>query len=69
VLFRSVYLASAADVEGLTCRYFQTGQHLRLGKVNTRGTMTRSSAETYDKEVAARLWEISQKLTGLPDTV
>jgi NAD(P)-dependent dehydrogenase (short-subunit alcohol dehydrogenase family) len=59
-----VYLASAAELEGLTCRYFQTGQHLRLGRVNTKGTMTRSSAETYDEEVAGKLWTISEKLTG-----
>jgi NAD(P)-dependent dehydrogenase (short-subunit alcohol dehydrogenase family) len=64
-----LYLASSAELDGLTCRYFQTGQHLKLARVNTKGTMTRSSAETYDKEVAAKLWEMSQKLTGLNDTL
>jgi len=64
-----VYLASAGELEGLTCRYFQTGQHLKPARVNTKGTMTRSSAETYNSEVAARLWEHSKKLTGLHYTV
>ncbi len=64
-----LYLASSPELEGLTCRYFQTGQHLKLARVNIKGTMTRSSAETYDKEVAVKLWEISEKLTGLNNTM
>lgn len=60
-----LYVATSQDLDGITCCYFQTGQHLKLSRVRTKSTMTRSSAETYDREVAARLWEASEKLTGV----
>lgn len=64
-----IYLASSPELEGFTCRYFQTGQHLKLSKVNTKGAMKGSSPETYDQNIAVKLWEVSKKLTGLYDTV
>lgn len=60
-----VYLVSAPELNGLTCRYFQTGQHLKTARVNTKGTMTRSSGETYNHDVADRLWKMSERLTGI----
>jgi retinol dehydrogenase 14 len=60
-----LYLACSPDVEGLSCRYFQTGQHLKFQKVSARGTEGRSSSETYDKALAAKLWQVSEKLTGM----
>lgn len=53
----NVYLASSGEVAGLTGKYF----------VNCKAV--RSSDESYDHEIAARLWSISLELTGLPDLV
>lgn len=60
-----LYVAISPDLDGVTCCYFQTGQHLKLSRVSTKHTITRSSPETYDREVAARLWRMSEKLTGV----
>jgi retinol dehydrogenase 14 len=49
-----VYLASSPDVEGVTGRFF-----LRQRARTTRPV-------TLDREVAARLWQISADLVGLP---
>lgn len=60
-----LYLASSDEVEDVSCSYFQTGQHLKFSKVKVKGAACKSSAQTYDREVAARLWEVSGKLTGI----
>lgn len=49
----SIYLASSPDVEGVTGKYFYKCKEKR----------PRSFAE--DDEAAKRLWELSEKLTGL----
>jgi len=49
----SVYLACSPEVEGVTGQYF------------TRCRSRRSSAVSYDPAAAARLWEISARMTGL----
>jgi retinol dehydrogenase 14 len=59
-----IYLACSPEVEGISCRYFQTKQHLKFQHVNPHGTITRSSKETYKTDVAKKLWTISEKLTG-----
>jgi NAD(P)-dependent dehydrogenase (short-subunit alcohol dehydrogenase family) len=48
----SVYLASSPDVEAVSGKYF----------VRKRATQT--SKESYNKEVARRLWEVSEAMTG-----
>jgi len=48
-----VYLASSPEVEGVTGKYF----------VNQRPVA--SSRESYDEAVARRLWEVSERLTGI----
>jgi len=48
-----IYLASSPEGERITGQYFVNGKP------------TRSNAESYDLAVAARLWEVSAKLTGL----
>jgi retinol dehydrogenase-14 len=48
----SVYLASSPEVEGVTGKYF------------VRKRAVASSPESYDAEVARRLWKISVQLTG-----
>jgi NAD(P)-dependent dehydrogenase (short-subunit alcohol dehydrogenase family) len=48
----SVYLASSPEVEGVTGRYFEDCHE------------TRSSDESYDAAAAARLWRVSEELTG-----
>jgi hypothetical protein len=50
----SIYLASAAEVEGITGKYF----------VDRRPAM--SSALSHDRELAGRLWQVSADLTGMP---
>jgi NAD(P)-dependent dehydrogenase (short-subunit alcohol dehydrogenase family) len=48
-----VYLASSPDAKGLN------GEYLEKLKVK------KSSDESYDEEIAQRLWDVSAKLTGL----
>jgi retinol dehydrogenase-14 len=50
----SIHLASAPDLEQVTGRYF------------ARSKPRRSSKRSYDQAAAARLWQISADLTGLP---
>jgi NAD(P)-dependent dehydrogenase (short-subunit alcohol dehydrogenase family) len=52
----SVYLASSAEVDGVTGRYF----------VNRKPA--RSNPNSYDTAAAARLWLVSEQLVGLPIT-
>jgi retinol dehydrogenase 14 len=49
-----VYLASSADVEGVSGRYF-AGRKAR-----------RSHESSYDTETTGRLWQVSTDLVGLP---
>jgi NAD(P)-dependent dehydrogenase (short-subunit alcohol dehydrogenase family) len=49
----SVYLASSPEVEGVTGKYFDDREEAR------------SNDESYNKDVARRLWEVSAHLTGL----
>jgi hypothetical protein len=48
-----VYLASSPQVEGVTGKYYD---HMREKQ---------SSAESYDQAVAKKLWDESEKMTGL----
>jgi hypothetical protein len=50
----SVYLATSPEVENVTGKYF-VKQHIAP-----------SSAASQDDAAARRLWEVSEKLTGLP---
>lgn len=52
----SIYLASSAEVEGVSGRYF----------ANRRSK--RSSKASYDAQAAARLWQVSAGLVGLGST-
>ncbi|HEY5987658.1 MAG TPA: SDR family oxidoreductase [Streptosporangiaceae bacterium] len=52
----AIYLASSAEAEGVTGRYF----------ANRRPK--KSSKSSYDTVAAARLWQLSADLTGLPAT-
>jgi NAD(P)-dependent dehydrogenase (short-subunit alcohol dehydrogenase family) len=47
----SIYLASSPQVEGLSGKYF------------TNCKEARSSRESYDQDIARRLWELSARLT------
>jgi len=49
----TVYLASSPEVEGVTGKYFDDLEE------------TRSNEESYNKDVARRLWEVSARLAGL----
>ena len=49
----SVYLASSPAVEGVTGKYFSKMREVC------------SSPASYDEEAAARLWRVSEELTGL----
>ena len=49
----SIYLASSAEVEGVSGRYFVKERPMD------------SSPESYDERVASRLWEVSCEMTGL----
>ncbi len=49
----SIYLATSPEVEGVTGKYFVKCKPVSSSKVS------------YDREIARRLWEISEQLTGL----
>ena len=49
-----IYLASSPEVEGITGQYF------------TKKKPIKSSAQTYDRAVQERLWQISEQLTTQP---
>ncbi len=49
----SVYLAASPEVAGVSGKYFE------------RKRAIRSSPESYDEASARRLWEVSERLTGL----
>jgi retinol dehydrogenase 14 len=53
----AVWLASSPEAEGVTGRYY-----LRR---RARPTPRRSSRRSYDPELARRLWQVSEELTGL----
>jgi NAD(P)-dependent dehydrogenase (short-subunit alcohol dehydrogenase family) len=53
----AVWLASSPQAEGVTGRYY-----LRR---RARPTPRRSSRRSYDTELARRLWQVSEELTGL----
>ena len=48
----SIYLATSPDVEGITGQYF------------IRGQAAKPAAHALDDAAAARLWEVSEKLTA-----
>jgi NAD(P)-dependent dehydrogenase (short-subunit alcohol dehydrogenase family) len=49
----SIHLASAPELEGVSGRYFVDRREVR------------SSEASYDREVRRRLWEVSERLTGV----
>ena len=49
----SIYLASSAEVEGITGKYFASKKE------------TKSSKGSYDESISKRLWEVSAELTKL----
>lgn len=49
----TIYLASSPEIQGVSGKYFYRKQPVQ------------SSALSYDRETARRLWILSQKLTGL----
>ncbi|HWR65019.1 MAG TPA: short-chain dehydrogenase, partial [Bellilinea sp.] len=51
----SIYLASSPEVAGVTGEYFVDCKRQR------------SSLESYNENIAHRLWDVSLKLTGLAD--
>jgi NAD(P)-dependent dehydrogenase (short-subunit alcohol dehydrogenase family) len=52
----SIYLASAAEVAGITGEYY------------VDSAPQRSNRESYDQAVQDKLWEVSEALVGLKDT-
>lgn len=53
----SVYLASSPEVEGVTGKYF------------ARSKETPSNAESRDREIALRLWDLSERQCGISPAV
>ncbi len=49
----SLLLAGSPELEGVTGKYYSTGQEVR------------TSRRSYDKAAAERLWDLSEELTGL----
>jgi retinol dehydrogenase 14 len=49
----AIYLASSPEVDGVTGRYF------------AKRKPKRSKASSYDTAIAARLWQVSEQLTGM----
>ena len=53
----SSHLASSPAVEGVTGKYF------------ARSKEAQSNAESHDREIALRLWEVSERMCGIATTV
>ncbi|MBL8153846.1 MAG: SDR family oxidoreductase [Anaerolineae bacterium] len=53
----SIYLASSPEVEGVTGRYFERKKPIA------------SAPASYDETTQRRLWEVSEEITGLRETV
>jgi NAD(P)-dependent dehydrogenase (short-subunit alcohol dehydrogenase family) len=53
----SIYLASSPEVEGVSGKYFDNSKPVP------------SSPESYDEAVASKLWELSEKITHLGESV
>jgi NAD(P)-dependent dehydrogenase (short-subunit alcohol dehydrogenase family) len=53
----TVYLASSPEVEGVTGKYFDKSKAVQ------------SSSQSYDKDSARRLWEVSESMVGLKSPV
>jgi retinol dehydrogenase-14 len=49
----SIYLASSPDLDNISGQYFMKREPVR------------SSSMSYDRETAARLWQVSEELTGI----
>ncbi len=49
----AIYLATSDEVEGITAKYYY------------RKKPVASSKKSYDKEIGKKLWDLSEKLTGL----
>jgi hypothetical protein len=49
----SIYLAASAEVEGVSGKYF------------VRQKAVESSKDSYDENLARRLWRVSAELTGI----
>lgn len=60
-----IFLACSSQLIDVTCGYFKTGQHLRGAKVKIGKIVTGSSRYSYQHEIALKLWEISENLTGI----
>jgi len=60
-----LFLACSNELTDVTCGYFKAGQHFRVIKVKTGKFMARSSKYSYQREIALKLWEISENLTGI----
>lgn len=52
----SIYLATSPDVEGVTGNYF------------AKSKPKKSSESSYDRDLAARLWQVSMEMTGLDES-
>lgn len=53
----SIYLASSPEVEGISGKYFKAKK------------VKQSSSESYDEDVAKRLWDISAEMVRIPSTL
>jgi NAD(P)-dependent dehydrogenase (short-subunit alcohol dehydrogenase family) len=66
-----IYLATAPELDNVTGRYFEFKNHLRVQelmgflKFDVTKAETRSSAFSYDRNAAKKLWDISEKMTGI----
>jgi hypothetical protein len=47
-----VYLATSAEVEGITGKYFRHGREMGTNRAS------------YDRDIQRRLWEESERLSG-----
>jgi NAD(P)-dependent dehydrogenase (short-subunit alcohol dehydrogenase family) len=61
----SIYLASAPALEGLTGRYFSPESNADSGPYLVGPREVRSSPQSYDEELARRLWDVSAALVGI----
>lgn len=60
-----LYVAASGDIEGVSGKYFQTGQHLKWATVKCAGSICQPSNQACDIQTAKKLWQLSESLTRI----
>lgn len=60
-----MYLVKEPSLQGTTGKFFAIPKHLKFSKVDLEKSEYPSSPQSYDQELAKKLWEMSEEITGM----